>query len=289
MAKNETPQTLNAAIVSLVNVVQEANHLVPGIVVVGVILAAAVIAIAILSVQLMVGIVLLLVLFFSIWVYTSTNNYGEAALALVAGLLTAFTVSWTPGTFIAFAVSWIAFSVAALFISSIKLAGRNQDIYLEAAQALDPSRFELVQKQLQEIAKDKSIRLLGPIKRAEVIRLFAFRKLPIDSISRGLKAVDILSTITRVDHLSVASFIADVYKIFPSSSESRYQNLLDRIYQVIRESPASPEEFIDAFRHSRRIALSGEMSPENYFRNLTEALQKGVAPEEVGEYIRVQI
>lgn len=287
MTKNRRRQgTFRDSLRELRSTLQAANKLVPCCVIVAMLLAAAVISVSLLSVQLMMGITLLIVLLVSIIVYTRTDNYGEAALALVAGLLTSFTVEWNAGTFTAFVVTWVALSLFSFLISSVKLAAEKEEIYLDAARSIDPGHPAEIRKQLEQIGQDKSIRMLGPIKRAEVIRLFAFRKLPVASMHYGLRAVEMLSTTTRVDHGIVAEFVVDVYKMFRSTPGPRYQNLLTRTYEVIRDSPVSPEEFIAAFKDSRCLALSGAVDPETFFRHLTMALGQGIAPEEVYEYLQ---
>lgn len=280
---------LRDSVRELKSTIQAANKLVPGCVVVAIFLAVLVISVSLLSVQLMMGITILVVLLVSIVVYSRTNSYGEAALALVAGLLTAFTVDWTAGTFIAFAVAWVGLSLFSLLISSVRLAAEVEEIYSDAGRSISSGRPREVQKQLEEIGKDKFIKMLGPTKRAEVIRLFAFRKLSIPSMQYGLRAVEMLSTITRVDHETVAEFVIDVYKMFRSTPGPRYQHLLDQVYEIIRESPVSPGEFIAAFKDSRHLALSGDVDPETFFRHLTIALDQGVAPEEVYEHLRDQL
>lgn len=289
MTKNRERGTLRDSLRALKSTIQAANKLVPGCVVVAMFLAAAVILVSLLSVQLMMGVIILIVLLVSIIVYSRTDNYGEAALALVAGLLTAFTVNWNAGTFAAFVVSWVTLSLFLFLISSVKLAAEKEEIYADAARSIDPSRFGEVRKQLEQIGEDKFIKMLGPIKRAEVIRLFAFRKLSIPSMQYGLRAVEMLSTITRVDHEIVGEFVVDVYKMFRSTPGPRYQNLLDRTYEIIRDSPVSPSEFITAFKDSRYLALSGAIGPETFFRHLTMALDQGIAPEEISEYLQERL
>lgn len=288
MADKEVRSSVNDSLTALKGVIQASNQAIPGVTVVAGLLVASIILVSIQSVPLMMAVVVLVVLLVSVLVFAGTSNYGEAALALVAGLLTAFTVSWTPGTFAVFVVSWFVFTFIALIISSLKLAAKEQDIYFDAAQAIRSDRPAETKGELQKIVKHRSSKMLGPIKCAEVLRLFAFRKLPLTSMQYGLKAVEVLSVITRVDHETVASFVADVYKMFPTTPGLRYENLLDHIYEIIRSSPVAPSEFISAFNHSRRIVLSGDVEPEDYFQRLTVALEKGVPPEAIYDYLRSQ-
>ena len=277
---------LRQSVRELRSTIQALNKLVPGCVVVGMMLTAAVIAVALVSTQIMMGITILIVLVASIVVYSQTDSYGEAALALVAGLLTAFTVEWTTANFVTFVVVWVGLSLFALMISSVKLAAEVEEIYADAARSIDPRQPAEVQKELEEVGKDELIKMLGPVNRAEVVRFFAFRKLPVPSMRYGLRAVEMLSTVTSVDHMAVAEFVVDVYKMFKSTPGPRYEQLLDRVYQIIRESPVSPAEFMAAFKDTRHLALSGDINPEEFFQHLTSALDQGVAPDEIYEYLR---
>src|SRR5438105_2763695 len=90
--------------------VQSLYKLVPCLVIVMALVIAGVTWLALFSSKLMLGIVLLVVLAVAIIVYVSTQRYGEAALALVAGLLTAYSVNWNGKRFIGFIAVWSGFS-----------------------------------------------------------------------------------------------------------------------------------------------------------------------------------
>ena len=199
MSNQRIKQTFGEVWSSFVATVKAAYDLAPFLVIVLVGVVIAVTYIAVSSAKLMMGIVLLLVLGITIIVYATTDNFGEAALALVAGLLTAYSVTWTPSKFIAFIAVWSAFSFSVLLISSLKLASRSESLYRQAAIATCDRNFEVkaMEKLLQEIGKDRSIEGLGPIEKAETLLIFAYRKLPIESQSNALKAVSILSVIMK--------------------------------------------------------------------------------------------
>jgi hypothetical protein len=269
---------------SLINVLQAANNIVPGIVVIGMLLAAIVILVSLLSTTLMVGVTVLLVGIVSIVIYAKTSNYGEAALALVAGLLTVFTVEWTAGRFIAFTVAWIGFTLIALMISSVRLAAKLESIYTHAAASLsnDPSTIRQITKRLQDIGRKRTqYGQLQAVERAEAIRLLVFRKIPIDSLADAVSSVEIFSTFTRVDPRTITLFIADISKILQLQTPDRYQQALSRVLSIIRESAVQPEDFIKAFQQSRRLVLSGAINTEAYFQAVRENLETGVAPEDM--------
>lgn len=275
--------SLKSGMRALRNTLSGANQLVSGCVLVALLLATAITYVAFRFADIMMGIIVLLVLFSSLLIYSSSRNYGEAALALVAGLLTAFTVEWTAGRFAVFLFSWVALTAAVLLLSSVRLAAEVEEINSEAALTIDSARHKQLMAELSEIEKRAKTEMLSPKERAETIRLFAFRKLPIQSMQYGLEAVEMLSTVTNVDPVAVASFVADIYKMFESEPGPLYKNLLDEVYRNIREARVSPSEFIAAFRDSRRIALSGELPPQEYLSRLRSALDRGVPPSEVYE------
>jgi hypothetical protein len=185
----------------------------------------------------------------------STHKYGEAALALVAGLLTAYSVTWNTPRFIGFIVIWSGFSFVALLISSVRIASQVESIYRQAALTIDdtPVNSHELEKRLQQVGNTDNKFSLGPVERAEAIRIFAFRKLPVSIMEAGLKSVGMLSVITGLDAKIVARFVADVYRIFGAVTTDDGELLLGVIHQTIRQSAAPPSDFMAAFEHSRRL------------------------------------
>jgi len=285
MGDRHNRSSVKSGLQALRNTLSGANQLVPGCIVVGLLVAAAITYVSFRFADIMMGFIVLLVLFSSLLIYSSSHDFGEAALALVAGLLTAFTVEWTAGRFAVFLFSWLTLTAAVLLLSTVRLAAEVEDINSDAAIAIDSSRHKQLMTELRSIEKKAKTEMLSPKERAETIRLFAFRKLPTQSMQYGLEAVEMLATITKVDPVVVASFVADVYKMFESEPGPLYKSLLDLVYQHIREARVSPSEFIDAFRDSRRIALSGELAPDSYLGKLRIALDRGVPPSEVYEFL----
>jgi hypothetical protein len=98
-ARQRKGETFSAVVASAANALKAANKAVPGIVVIGSLTASGLVAAITMSAPLMVGSAALLVVLISVLVYAATSNYGEAALALVAGLLTVLTVQWEPWSF----------------------------------------------------------------------------------------------------------------------------------------------------------------------------------------------
>jgi hypothetical protein len=279
--------TFNETWKAMVGAIQAAYQLAPLLVVMLIIVIGGVATLAVTSTTLMTGIVLLIVLLVTVVVFATTSNFGEAALALVAGVLTAYSVAWTPAKFIAFVAVWSGFSLIAIMIASIKIAARSESIYRQAAIALSDRDLETAEaeKQLQAIASDRLTEGLGPIERAEVLRLFAFRKLPMDAMHDALHAVAILSVITQIDHMKVAVFVADAVKVFESRTAASQSELTDLLYQSIKDSAVPPADFIVGFESARHLILSGTIEPLAFLEQLRRALEVGVKPESVAEAI----
>ncbi len=281
MTEKKLQRSLRDLMRELRNTLASMNRLLPSVVVIIAALSLWVIVLSLGSLKAMMGIAVILVFAVAIAVYTRTANYGEAALALVAGLLTVYSVEWTGPRFATFVTVWTVFSLLVLIIGSVKLAARMEEVISDAAYFAFGSRAKVHQAELKAIAEDKTVTMLGPVEKAEVLRVFAFRKLQTRSMPSGLKATEVLSTVTGADHESIAHFVADIEKMFGADSRDRYSRFLTRVPDVIRESPVSPSDFIRAFQDSRHLALSGKLSPEEYFDKLQQTLESGTRPDHV--------
>jgi hypothetical protein len=102
-----------------------------------------------------------------------SNNYGEAALALMAGLLAAFTVDWTWNKSLVFMTALLGFLLFILLIGSIKLAAKNEDIYLQAAIYVDVNTTKETAQKLRKMSDNTPTKKLGLFEKAEAIRIMA--------------------------------------------------------------------------------------------------------------------
>ncbi|MDY6799496.1 MAG: hypothetical protein SVX28_12360 [Pseudomonadota bacterium] len=290
MAK-KTGQTFLQVWKGLIDVLAASYKLAPCLVIVMALLIAGVTAIVVLSTKAMVATVLLLVLGATIVVYATTHQFGEATLALVAGILTAYGVQWTPNRFIGFVAVWATFCFVALMIASIKIASASESIYRQAAIAYAPSLEErqAIEKQLKAIGDDKQIEGIGPIERAEVLRQFSYRKIPIEVMPVALKACAMLTVITQIDHLEMGKFIADVFKVFDFVDQELQSKIIELVFQAIQTSAVPPADFISGFEHSRHLILSRAIGPVEFLAALNLALQAGTPPNDCAQVISASV
>lgn len=281
MTEKKLQRSMGDAGRELKNMLVSMNRLVPSVVVIIAALSVWLIVLSLGSLKAMMGIAVILVFAVAVAIYARTANYGESALALVAGLLTVYSVEWTGPRFAVFVTVWTVFSLLVLIIGSVKLAARMEEVISDAAYFAFGSRAKPHQAELKAITEDKGVTMLGPIEKAEVLRVFAFRKIPIQNMPSGLRATEVLSIVTGADHESMAHFVADIEKMFGAAASDRYARFLARVPDVIRDSPVSPADFIRAFQDSRHLALSGALSPEDYFDSLRTTLESGIRPDDV--------
>ncbi len=279
----ETKILLTPLTDSLKQFVQSAYSVAPGIVIVITILSIFITGITLLSSTLMVGTLVILVVFTALLVFTQRNSFGDATLSLVGGLLTVLRTEWTIGLYISFIVAWLGFALMAFLISSIKLAAQQEDIIKSVATKMSESNndIQIFQEKLENLTKLSESRMLSPLQRAEVIQLLAFRKVSLELFPQLLNSVEVLSTITKIDIKEITTFLVDFSKIFKIKSEEESKILLDKLYQIIRDTPVPPQEFFEAFAVSRRILLQETVSPEQFLEGLRQRLEIGVAPKDM--------
>lgn len=278
--------TLNKSWQALCNVLNAAYGLAPAVVITGLILAGILVFVSLYFVEIMMGIIILLIFLISIVVYAASNNYGEATLALMAGLLAAFTVEWTWNKYVVFLFALLSFLFFILLTGSIRLAAKNESLYLQAAIYIDVAKSKEIEKQLRKLANETPTKILGPIDKADAIRIMAFRKIPIESMNYVLSTVEIISGITNLDAKSVTIFLIDLSKALNINLGPNFQNEVDKIFSIHRDAPIFHEEFIQAFRNSKRVLISNKIDPATYLLLLKLGLTKGVSPEEISGFIR---
>lgn len=198
----------------------------------------------------MVCILSFVIVLSSLLVYFKSKNYGEAVLALSAGLLTVYTVNWTLSLFIGFITVWLLFTVVVFFIISVRLAAKIETIYIDCTVGLNipKEQTKAAIKQLEKISGSLENSVLSPEERAEILRFFSFRKVSIENMPVALKWVHIYYVITKINYLDLASFVVAVIKnTYVLDEGFSIDRIFDYIYSAMRDTPVSPQEFIDAF------------------------------------------
>ena len=172
-------------------------------------------------------------------------------------------------------------------IAALKISSKVEDIYRQAAISYKSNKQSVdeIEKNFRSIANDRQYKLTGPVERAEIIRILAFRQLPIDLFSPCLIGVERLHIITDVEIRSVTTFVADFFSIFNISSTNQGDIILNLLYEAVKNSQVPPQDFFQAFESSRRLLLQKNLSPDIFLAKLIETLSLGVPPDQMYESI----
>lgn len=282
-------QSLTGTFTSLRAALNGAYKLAPFTVLVLLFLSWAIVWLIVQWSPLMTGTAVLIILAVSVVIFIARNNFGEALLSLVGGLLSIFAYEWTLERYVAFSVAWIGFALSALLIASLKVAAKNEEIYLQAAMRLVSSAEEMKEmaKVLEKIGQPTSpMPMLGPIERAEIIRTFAFRNLDPKLFSEGLRATENLSVITKCGTNTISIFVSDFFQSLIPADGLEATGITDELFCFIQETPVPPEEFFAAFENSRRLLVSRAITPTEYLDELHKCLSEGVSVDAIYQEIK---
>lgn len=239
----------------------------------------------------MVCILSFVIVLSSLLVYFKSKNYGEAVLALSAGLLTVYTVNWTLSLFIGFITVWLLFTVVVFFIISVRLAAKIETIYIDCTVGLNipKEQTKAAIKQLEKISGSLENSVLSPEERAEILRFFSFRKVSIENMPVALKWVHIYYVITKINYLDLASFVVAVIKnTYVLDEGFSIDRIFDYIYSAMRDTPVSPQEFIDAFLKTKYI-LAATQNTILYFDTLKDFFATNQPYDKLEDYVQQKV
>ena len=255
-------QTLTQSVKALKAAIAGLYNLAPVAVIVGAILIVAFVWLTSHWTLFMHATAIIMVVTIALGIFGTRGNFGEALLSLVGGLLAIFAFEWTTGRYVAFMAAWSFFAFAALLISSVKLAMKVENIYTMASLRLAdrPENHKDIGTKLHKIASSKSLKMLGPVEKAEVIRVLAFRGLPLEMFEPCLIGVDMLSVITECESKEISIFLADFFITFSPESSTNAHLLVDMLYGIIKEVPVPPLR-----NFSWHLRLHGDCSSQTRF------------------------
>jgi hypothetical protein len=279
------------ALKSLKSTFQAAYNLVPALIISAIFLTFGVVTV-IIKFGLYMAFSLLIMILVSIIVYLKTRDYGEAALSLVVGMLTVFTVNWNTTKLIILASSWVGFSLISVVISSINIASESESLYIHNASFMSyysTYTSDELYDLLQEEAKKADISTFGPIEIAEIIQILVYKKVKLENIKEALEKIHILTNIIQVPSDQITNFYVDFCEMFDIPIGNVSDTFLDYIYNTFRDVPVSPKEFIDYFNKSKRIVFMNSVDSYEYIDSLKKGIDLKMNLKDINEFIKNDI
>jgi len=222
--------------------------------------------------------VLVLVFIASAAIFLRTRSYTEAFLTLIVGLLPALSMTWGPSQFWVFVGGYGLLTAFCLLSASVRIAKDAESIYIQAANFARQQDRTATKESLEKLVKQAKTQVLGPIERAECVRMLVYRNFPLEQIPAALESIERFSVITGLTHGDVAAYLVILYPL-ASAANIGFSRLDDLFYTAMRDSAATPEEFFEAIRVTRNVVLSRRMDLPAYLTELSSLLGLGLNSE----------
>ena len=225
----------------------------------------------------------LLILVVSIGIYVKTRSYAETALAFILGLFTVFTISWDTGLMWIFVVFFLSFTAIIFMIGSVRLAAQKEAILTQAALFLDSVDYKATRSRLDSVvAENTPYQQIDIIERAEIVRTFAFRRVPLEHMKGLMKLTEAVGSLSAIPYPQAADFVCVLYQFFRPSSIDELTKLENFVNHVLR-LPCSPVEFFAIFQKTRKYLVTRTVSPPDYLRFIRQTVERGLSVDDVLE------
>ncbi len=236
--------------------------------------------------KIMEYIVLAIIAIVCLVIYAKSKDFSQSLLSYLLGLIAIYTISWSWPIFFGFSCALIFFLVVGLAISSAQLAIKIEKILTQAANFIDPRDKSLYSKLKLINSKKQRAGMLSNVEKAEGIRYMAFKNVSLAEMPIILEATEKLAVVTDLPCLKVIEFLLDISYL---CDEERTGQQVERIFQAIRKSRTTPEEFFKIFTMTKQFVIEKKLSIDELLEKIERFSQLGTRPEDYRELIRKQI
>ena len=174
-----------------------------------------------------------------------------------------------------------------LLTASVRIASSAESIYIQAANFAKQQDSHATKDSLEKLVKQAKVTILGPIARAECVRMLVYRNFPLEQVPAALESIERFSVITGLSHVDVASYLVILYPL-AGAANVEFSRLDDLFYAALRDSAATPEEFFEAVRVTRNFVLSRQMDLDEYLKELSELLGMGLGSDEIRQRMEIE-
>lgn len=232
--------------------------------------------------QTIIIVLCIVVTLLSIIIYMRSNRFDETALTFILGLFTVFSISWNKEKAIVFAVFFTLFAWFIFLISSIKLASKLESILIDASVNYNLNNNDHCFKSLKAICNKTSKNgYLNTLEKSEVVRFFAFKKIPFEHIEPLLDMCESCIMISHYKPEKVASFIYSLYVTLGYLDNEIDSYELEKTIDQIVILPCSLADFIEIFEVTRKYILQNRIDFSEYIRNIKDSIKNGLSPTDI--------
>ena len=231
----------------------------------------------------------LLILIISIGIYVSTKSFSETTLSFVLGILTIYSIDWENANITLFLVLYLAYIVVTFYISSIRLAAKQESILTQAACKLDMDDYKNVYKRLKNISqKSTKYGQLSILDKSEIIRYLAFRQVIIGEYEEAINMIELIKSVCQAEIVPCCEIYYGFYtycynqKPTPPNISKEVEKMFDKVTTLT----ISYLEFFEIFAQTKRILVETKLPFDNYLLEIRLMALKGYSSTDISDIMR---
>lgn len=225
-----------------------------------------------------------LILFISIALYISTKSFAETTLSFILGVLTIYTIDWKTANISLFLILYLSYIIIAFFISSIRLAAKQESILIQAACKLDMDDYSAVYKRIKGIShKSTNYNQLSIIDKCEIIRYLAFRQVIMGEYEQAINIIELIKGVTQIELIQCCeiyySFYTYIYNRRPTPLNISRE--VEKMFDKVTTLTVAYNEFFEIFSNTKRILVEDKIKYDKYLSEIRIYALKGYSSTDI--------
>lgn len=230
-----------------------------------------------------------LILFISIGIYISTKSFAETTLSFILGILTIYTIDWETANISLFIILYLSYVILVFFISSIRLAARQESILVQAACKLDMDDYDSVYKRIKNISQQSTRHnQLSIIEKSEIIRYLAFRQVIIGEYEEAINIIEIIKGVCQIELIQCCEiyygFYTYIYNRRPTPPN--ISRTVERMFDKVTTLTVAYNEFFEIFSSTKRILVEDKINYDKYLTEIRIYALKGYSSADSIEILK---
>lgn len=231
----------------------------------------------------------LLILVISVAIYISTRSYAETTLSFILGILTIYSIDWEEANFTLFIILYIAYIILTFYISTIRLAAKQENILIQAACKLDMDNYKEVYNRIKEISqKPTKHSQLSIIEKSEVIRYLAFRQVIIGEYEEAINMVELIKSVCQMDLVPCCEIYYGLYTYCynRSSTPQNISIIVEKMFDKVTTLTISYVEFFEIFSNTKRVLIEDKLSYDEYILEISMLALRGYSSSDIVDELK---